>query len=384
MVSVTDTLSFPIVRKAGRYYRPELDVLRLIAFLLVFLHHVFFRYPLEKQVVHTIAADVESNIANACAFGLCLFYFLSSYLITTLLLIELNETDGINVKEFYLRRVLRIWPLYIVGLSIGMVYALVYAAPEQFEMLCYYVAFLGNWFYQNHDWGSNLMTPLWSISVEEQFYLVLPLFVLALGTTRLIWGGFGVVILSIAALYYQGEQHLSVDTAIWTNTLSHAIFVGSGIIVAVITYERLPKMNIRARLVAAAVAFILLFLSASVFKARAVEYASSGSAIAFGYMLVAVACALLLISLLNSDVTFPAPIVYLGKISFGLYVYHILAMRIAERVFSPGASVPIPSAIADFCSLPLLVLYAALSYRYIEAPFLRLKTKFTYVASRPD
>ncbi|MFZ2064432.1 MAG: acyltransferase [Xanthobacteraceae bacterium] len=359
-------------------------MLRLVAFLLVFLHHVFFRDPLAKQVVHTIATDAESNIANACAFGLCLFYFLSSYLITTLLLIELGETDGINVKEFYLRRVLRIWPLYIVGLSIGMIYALVYAAPEQFEMLCYYVAFLGNWFYQNHDWGSNLMTPLWSISVEEQFYLVLPLFVLALGTTRLIWGGFGVVILSIAALYYQGEQHLSVDTAIWTNTLSHSIFFGSGIIAAVITFERLPKLNIRARLVAAAVAFIFMFLSASVFKARAAEYASSGPAIVFGYVLVAVACALLLISLLNSDVTFPAPIVYLGKISFGLYVYHTLGMRIAERVFSPGASVPIPSVIADFCSLPLLVLYAALSYRYIEAPFLRLKTKFTYVASRPD
>jgi peptidoglycan/LPS O-acetylase OafA/YrhL len=279
---------------------------------------------------------------------------------------------------------MRIWPLYAVGLSIGVIFAFVDRGPGQLEMLGYYTVFLGNWFFQNHAWSNNLMTPLWSISVKEQFYLVLPLFVLAVGTRRLIWGGIGVVILSIAALYHQGERHLPIDTAIWTNTLSHAIFFGSGIIAAVITYERLPKLNIPARLVATAAAFIFMFLSAFVFRAKAIEYASSGSAIVFGYVLVAVACALLLISLLNSDVIFPAPIVYLGKISFGLYVYHTLAMRFTERLFSLDHSGYLPHAIVDLCSLPLLVLYASVSYRYIERPFLRLRTKFTYVASRPD
>jgi peptidoglycan/LPS O-acetylase OafA/YrhL len=74
-------------------------VLRFVAFLLVFLHHVF-RDPSETHVLHTVAADVTSSIANACGFGLCLFYFLSSYLIATLLLIELNETHGIMSGSF--------------------------------------------------------------------------------------------------------------------------------------------------------------------------------------------------------------------------------------------------------------------------------------------
>jgi peptidoglycan/LPS O-acetylase OafA/YrhL len=357
-------------------------VLRFVAFLLVFLHHVF-RDPADTLDAPA-AAGIGSSIANAFGFGLCVFYFLSAYLISTLLLIELSETQGINVWEFYLRRILRIWPLYAVGLLIGVAFALVTAAPEQLAMFRYYTVFIGNWFFQDHDWNTNPMTPLWSISVEEQFYLVLPLFVLALGMKRLIWGGFAVMALSVVALYYQGERHLAVDTAIWTNTLSHAIFFGSGMVAAVLTYERLPRLNIRARLVAAATAFIFMFLSAVVFKAKAVEYASSGSTIVFGYVLVAIACVLLLMSLLNSDIVFPAPIVFLGKISFGLYVYHLLAMRVTEQVFSLDPSGHVPSAIVDLCSLPVLVLYAAISYRYIERPFLRLRTKFTYVASRPD
>lgn len=371
------------VRKVGRYYRPELDVLRLLAFLLVFLHHVF-RDP-QGHTGGSIATVIGRSAANACGFGLCVFFFLSSYLIATLLLIELNETRGINIREFYLRRILRIWPLYAFGLAIGGIYALINAKPEQLAMLRSYTVFLGNWFFQDHSWNANPMTPLWSISVEEQFYLVVPLVVLALGAKRLLWGGLGLVTISIIALFYQGEQHLPVDTAIWTNTLSQAIFFGSGMVAAVVTHRRLPAFSNPTRLIAAIAAFILMFLAAFVFKAKVIENASSGGTILFGYGLVAVACTLLLASVLNAGFAFPAPAVYLGKISFGLYVYHLSAMRIMEHVFALGPlrHSHIPIAIIDFCSLPLLVIYAAGSYRYIEQPFLRLRAKFAYVASRP-
>jgi peptidoglycan/LPS O-acetylase OafA/YrhL len=383
-VSAADSLSLPVARKTGRYYRPELDVLRFVAFLLVFFHHVLRDPSIVYAAPSDHAADIGPSIANAFGFGLCVFYFLSAYLIATLLLIELNETQSISVWEFYLRRVLRIWPLYALGLAIGGAFALMRGVPEELEMFRYYTIFMGNWFFQDHDWNFNPMTPLWSISIEEQFYLILPLLVLALGMKRLIWGGVGIVMLSIAALYYQGERHLPVDTAIWTNTLSQAIFFGAGIVAAVITYRRLPKFNMQTRTVAAAAAFIFMFLAAFMLGAKAIDYASSGWTIACGYILVAAACALLLVSVLNADIAFPAPIVYLGKISFGLYVYHLVAMRMSEQLFSLGSSGNFSRPVADLCALPLVVLYAALSYRYVERPFLRLRAKFTYVASRPD
>src|SRR5579863_571256 len=158
-VSAVNSPSFSLARKAGRYYRPELDALRLVAFLLVFFHHVF-RDPTASHRIEPIATRIGSSIANACGFGLCLFFFLSSYLITTLLVVELNESGGINVAEFYLRRVLRIWPLYAFGLALGVVYAFSNSETSDVEMFRYYAVFLGNWFFQNHAWGDNPMTPL--------------------------------------------------------------------------------------------------------------------------------------------------------------------------------------------------------------------------------
>ena len=383
LVDTVNAPSFSSTRTVGRYYRPELDVLRLVAFLLVFFHHVF-RDPTENRHLDSIAAAVGSSAANACGFGLCLFFFLSSYLIITLLMIEMNESRNINVAQFYLRRILRIWPLYAFGLVLGVAFALTNGEPADVEMFRYYTVFLGNWFFQSHPWGSNPMTLLWSISVEEQFYLILPFFVLALGVGRLIWGGLGLMMLSVAVLFYQGERHLPVDTTIWSNTLSHAIFFGAGMVAAVMTYKRPLMLDRHARLVAAAGAFVLMFLAVFVFRAKAIESASSGWTIVFGYVSVVAACVLLLASLLNTGAIFPAPMVYLGKISFGLYVYHGLAMRMTEHFFTLGPFGQISHTIADFCSLPLLVLYASFSYRYIERPFLNLKAKFAFVASRPN
>jgi peptidoglycan/LPS O-acetylase OafA/YrhL len=383
LVGGVNSLSHPLAGKVRRYYRPELDVLRFVAFALVFFHHVF-RDPTAGHRLETIAAAIGSSAANACGFGLCIFFFLSSYLITTLLMIELSERSVINVAEFYVRRILRIWPLYAFGLTLGIIFAFTNGEPADTEMFRYYAVFLGNWFFQNHGWGANPMTPLWSISVEEQFYLILPFFVLALGVKRIIWGGIGLIMLSAAALFYQGERHLLVDTAIWTNTLSHAIFFGAGMVAATMTYKQAPALNGRTRLIAAAGAFILMFLAAFVFKAKAIESASSGWSMVLGYVSVAVACTLLLVSLLNIGITLPAPMIYLGKISFGLYVYHGLAMRIMEHTFALGPFGYVPRTIADLSSLPLLVCYAAFSYRYLERPFLNLKAKFGYVASRSD
>ncbi len=89
-----------------RYYRPELDVLRFGAFLLVLIKH---SWPDTKG--SGLFAEVFSSIKHAGAFGVPLFFLLSSFLITELLMRERAVTGRIHVQAFYLRRILRIWPL---------------------------------------------------------------------------------------------------------------------------------------------------------------------------------------------------------------------------------------------------------------------------------
>jgi peptidoglycan/LPS O-acetylase OafA/YrhL len=84
-----------------RFYRPELDVVRLIAFLSVFLHHSAPRIEAGHK-------SIIVSVVNAAGFGLCLFFVLSAFLITTLLLREYESTGDIHLAQFYKRRALRI------------------------------------------------------------------------------------------------------------------------------------------------------------------------------------------------------------------------------------------------------------------------------------
>ena len=101
--------------QTGRYYLPELDSLRFFAFLAVFICHAFPHeasgYPkaLPGPIVNWIAGTVCAG-----AFGVDLFFLLSSFLITSLLVREHRQTGRIDVPGFWIRRCLRIWPLYIL------------------------------------------------------------------------------------------------------------------------------------------------------------------------------------------------------------------------------------------------------------------------------
>src|ERR1700748_1439510 len=91
-----------------RIYRPELDVLRFVAFLLVFFFHV----TPAATGHHSLVGQVLLSLRDCGAFGVCIFFVLSSFLITELLIREKDATGSVHFKAFYLRRILRIWPLY--------------------------------------------------------------------------------------------------------------------------------------------------------------------------------------------------------------------------------------------------------------------------------
>ena len=107
-------------------YRPELDVLRFVAFFAVFLFHTV-NFPVAFYIQHGVRSvfGIAANAAIAGGrYGVSLFFVLSSYLITDLLIREKEQCGALDVKFFYLRRILRIWPLYYLLISASAVFPL--------------------------------------------------------------------------------------------------------------------------------------------------------------------------------------------------------------------------------------------------------------------
>src|SRR5690242_12425872 len=140
------------VNDGERFYRPELDVLRFFAFLGVFFYHLKPR-SLPPEILRHSALPLVSTIVRlgkdsmeAGNFCVDLFFVLSSYLITELLVREKETRGFLDVRAFYIRRILRIWPLYFF--FIALAYALQWFIPGQSFTWQYVLAFLllcGNW-----------------------------------------------------------------------------------------------------------------------------------------------------------------------------------------------------------------------------------------------
>jgi peptidoglycan/LPS O-acetylase OafA/YrhL len=148
---------------------PSLDGLRAIAIGLVLFCH--WHFPLcEHPAVHAVHW-------RAGVFGVQLFFVLSGFLITTLMLREVQRTGGLSVRHFYLRRILRIVPVYVVYLAVLIALqaaGLLYMSGRHWLALgTYTVNFL----------GAPLSVHVWSLSVEEHFYLLWPLVMAGLTLT---------------------------------------------------------------------------------------------------------------------------------------------------------------------------------------------------------
>jgi peptidoglycan/LPS O-acetylase OafA/YrhL len=161
-----------------RFYQPELDGGRFYAFLGVFVCHTL---PFEAEFyrkLHLPLPWVWGATVKAGAAGVDLFFALSAFLITSLLLKERQETGEISLKYFYLRRILRIWPLYFLVIALGIV--LSHTVANQ-NLPWYYIAgyllFVGNWVHAVFGRPESIAFPLWTVSIEEQFYLFWPLIV---------------------------------------------------------------------------------------------------------------------------------------------------------------------------------------------------------------
>lgn len=358
--------------KAKYVYWPELDALRFFAFLAVFLRHT----TPDRAVWYEAKLHLSNRLSETLAtisltgpFGVYLFFALSSYLITNLLLREKSEFGKVHVKEFYFRRLLRIWPLYFLILGLGAA-ASVIIKPFDRGSLPFFIFMAGNWAAITSGVISRTIMHLWSISVEEQFYFLWPPLVSRVGLKGMQAMAGIFLVLPIPAILLGPNSFLYASQ----NSFSAFSAMAVGILLASVVQGEMPKIRV-PRWIYWGVAYLLWFVAASM------HIGDTKAASLSGLLIVNVGC---LLFLLGSSGWKPADwLVRLGRISYGLYMYHMLIVLLFEHFLGRTTISPKLYPFEILGELGLTVVMALVSYRFLETPFLRLKERYTFVRSRP-
>lgn len=311
------------------------------------------------------------------AYGVLVFFVLSGYLITTLLLREYDSSGRVDIKAFYIRRALRLLPALYVFLLIALLMTFLFGTQLNMDRGGAVIGAVMAFFYV-FNWADfaglgipHSISPLWTLSVEEQFYVVWPpLLLIMLGTPwlkRHLQGAvLGAVVvftgLSIAAFLLFGVMSY-YRTWTWVASL----LMGASLAIA----QRRTKGQFGNSLASfSPIAWCLLLLVA-LFPpplSSIVTYAVTVP------LLSLATCAIIARSTtsqnsLSLTVLGTPVLLYLGRRSYGLYLWNLLALETLEHFITTPALLMV-------CALAVTLAVAEASYRWIEMPALRLKHRF--------
>jgi peptidoglycan/LPS O-acetylase OafA/YrhL len=366
-----------------RFYQPELDGLRFYAFLGVFVCHTLPVHETFYRGLHMPLPWLWVPLVLSGSAGVDLFFALSAFLITSLLLRERQETGGISLRLFYTRRILRIWPLYFLVVALGLVSA--HTIPNFWyytqSLPWYYVAgyllFVSNWVYAVFGAPQSICAPLWTVSIEEQFYLIWPVFAKMLSRRGMMVAGIVTFLFATASQIAIVVSGVRGDYTYFGST-SRCDSLALGIVLA-LSVERLPKLKRGLRLLLVAGGLIGLLFSSWV----TMQPFSAGVRVVLARLIISLASASILYGCMYSTnkLLTSGWIVQLGKISYGLYALHFTGLLVILSLFRPAHGLSLLAG--KMLGFVMTVFLAFVSYRWIESPFLRLKSRFATVLSRP-
>ncbi len=364
-------------------YFKGLYALRFFAALLVLLNHAEIiraknRLPNFKWM----------RIPHGGENGVNFLFVLSGFLITYLLLKESNSTGTVNIRYFYLRRILRVWPLYYLLVIIGtlvmpILYHTLYPAYKPPFVLgqvwYYYVFFLPG--FVTFLFGFNFLSPLWTIGVEEVFYLIwAPLFKLfKRNILFLLLAVFFIKVTLIAIAHFYIRNKIFVYL-VNVYSFEHMAIGGLGAyflfnrqkpVAELAIYNRWAQLVVYAILVAhlAFISIINYPLWTLIFKTAFLSKMLID--FTFLYLIIGVSVAENSIIKLNSKV-----LNYLGDISYGIYMYHMLALFVVVvflKKYLLSMDPLLSTAIFYTALVGIVLMVSALSKAYYENYFLRLK-----------
>jgi peptidoglycan/LPS O-acetylase OafA/YrhL len=374
-----------------RFYFPELDSIRFFLFWGVWGYHALPRQENVYTEHHVPAAfaSLITSILKAGMASLDVFFILSAFLITELLLRE-KELRGVpDLKAFYIRRLLRIWPLYFFMIALaGLVSIFDRSQPLGWAYALSFLLFAGNWIMVFRGFPrAEIIGPLWSVSFEEQFYLLWPLVVRRASKRNLIQIATGLLVLAALARLILLLKHTG-GQPIWYNSFARLDSIACGILLAAIFHGRPTlRVGLATRLVlllAGISAWLIVGLRCGLLDP--VPTLLGGM---IGYPLMSlggVAIFLCVLGAAQDGLPFLkyAWLVYFGKISYGLYAYHFLGLQLSHHLLTRYHNAH-SWTLSWLCGLAITFSLAVVSFRWLESPFLRLKrNKFTHIPSGAD
>ena len=370
--------------KKQKIYFPNLNGLRFIAAFLVIIHHVEQFKSISKIENYWGAIPFIGIIGK---LGVILFFVLSGFLITYLLLAEENSFKKISIKKFYMRRILRIWPLYFLIIILAFV---VLPNIELFTLPGYSKDVI----YSNLAWKlilyaiffPNLVLSLlgivpyashtWSIGTEEQFYLVWPVILKYIKKHRILLM-VGIIISYLAIKFFLLTSFgnyipfSNVIRAFWNSFPIDCMAIGGLYSILLFQKSKYLKYIIRNDLFYFSICLVTLFMIKGIYIPY-IHY--EFYSVFFGLIIINFAVnKKIKISLENTILN------YLGNISYGLYMYHPIGIVLALYI---SLSFDIHTNWLIYpLSLILTITMAGLSYKYFESFFLKFKVRFSKILS---
>jgi peptidoglycan/LPS O-acetylase OafA/YrhL len=361
----------------------NLDALRAIAVLLVVLFHY--------------------RLLAVGWIGVSIFFVISGFLITRILLgYRVRFGLGEYLGVFYARRALRIFPIYYLYVGFWSLVAAVAFVPSDFALVPL-VTYSFNFVRWSATYeGSRIFTHLWSLSVEEQFYLVYPLVVFALGRRRLVHALIAIVVLSpalrfIAGLAFEAPAdpiHAGRVIAVASFLQLDGFALGGLIALGEARLARLPArvfapgaVGVSLLLAGALIGNALAWRSAPLPLATDAYFVGASSLglpvnpfdglqHVWVYSVVSFAAGLaicVVLRALQRPLALLRPLNAIGRVSYGIYLYHFALISVWERVY-PGVPKASAAGLGVFgLYLASVLAVAALSHRWIETPFNALK-----------
>lgn len=332
----------------GLKYFSGLNGLRAIAALMVITRHMEDEY--------LFWMDGQS--------GVHIFFVLSGYLITTLLLREEAKHNGVSLKAFYIRRTFRILPIYffVLGIYVFLIYGIpleIFSSKrEEFTIFLPYYLFYMNEFIPSGTGAG--FAHSWSLGIEEKFYLFWPIIgFVALGFAHRNWRAALVIALSIVLLTVTVTQRIQYFSGYY--------FLAIGCLLGVLLHDKrwYERISVLAKGMLWPTLIVVGFTVVHILK---LDYGR----LSYVYPIM-VALLIMLAVIGNGRLTKVLEISwlnYIGRVSYGVYLIHVLAINAVQVVIEPGSGDFATITLIFLCSAALAVLLASIMYAVIEKPLI--------------
>ncbi|MDQ3019865.1 MAG: acyltransferase [Bacteroidota bacterium] len=348
-------------------FMPQLDSLRAFAVFFVLIEHWLYKFEWLK-------------ILPFGMIGVTLFFVLSGFLITQILIssrVNVEATGGKkihSIKQFYIRRTLRIFPIYYITLFILYIFN-VQNIREKFLWFLFYASNI--YFYKINNWAGSL-SHLWTLAVEEQFYIIWPFIILFIPKKYLLKSIIGIIIFGPVFRTY---LFILSGSSEWVSSFIHILTpacmdcFGLGALLAYYKVLENDRNILRSK---PAFIFLIINIASVIILTFFEENAISIFLFRFHISLICMFIihkAITGFSGVTGKILENPVIMFLGRISYGLYLYHNFIPMIYSSLGLPA----LHNIYVNFMlQMSILVIISMLSWYLIEKPINSLKKYFSY------